>query len=74
MAVVTAADFPDLKDKMAELGEGAVNLAHLGANCLAHGKVLYKGHAVAAVAAIESAHRRGSGQADQGRVRAAAGR
>lgn len=50
-AVITSADFPDLKDKMADLGEGSVNLAHLGANVLAHGKVLYKGHAVAAVAA-----------------------
>ena len=52
MAVATSADFPDVKDKIAELGEGAVNLSHLGANCLARGKVLYKGHAVAAVAAI----------------------
>ncbi|HEX3725369.1 MAG TPA: xanthine dehydrogenase family protein molybdopterin-binding subunit, partial [Pirellulales bacterium] len=50
-AVVTSADFPDLQDKMADLGEGSVNLAHLGANVLAHRKVLYKGHAVAAVAA-----------------------
>jgi xanthine dehydrogenase molybdenum-binding subunit len=52
LAVVTAKDMPDLKDKIADLGEGSVNLAHLGANVLAHGKVLYKGHAVAAVAAI----------------------
>jgi CO/xanthine dehydrogenase Mo-binding subunit len=51
LAVATAADFPNLKDKIANLGEGAVNLAHLGANVLAHGKALYKGHAVAAVAA-----------------------
>lgn len=51
LAVATAKDLPDLKDKMAELGEGTVNLAHLGANVLAHDKVLYKGHAVAAVAA-----------------------
>ena len=29
-----------------------MNLAHLGANVLAHGKALYKGHAVAAVAAV----------------------
>jgi xanthine dehydrogenase molybdenum-binding subunit len=50
-AVVTARDLPDLKDKIADLGEGQVNLAHLGANVLAHQKVLYKGHAVAAVAA-----------------------
>src|SRR5690606_3752004 len=52
LAVVTSADFPDLEDKIAHLGEGSVNLAHLGANCLAKGKVLYRGHAVAAVAAI----------------------
>jgi hypothetical protein len=43
LAVTTAADFPNLKDKIANLGEGSVNLAHLGANVLAHGKVLYKG-------------------------------
>ena len=34
-AVVTRADLPALKDKIAELGEGAVNLAHLSANLLA---------------------------------------
>jgi len=51
LAVATAADLPDLRDKIAELGEGTVNLAHLGANVLANGKVLYRGHAVAAVAA-----------------------
>src|SRR5438045_6252973 len=51
-AVVTSADFPDPGDKIAELGEGAINLKHLSSNCLARGKVLYKGHAVAAVAAV----------------------
>ncbi len=51
VAVVTAADLPNLQNKVADLGEGAVNLAHLGANVLAHSKALYKGHAVAAVAA-----------------------
>ena len=51
VAVATAADLPNLQDKIANLGEGSVNLAHLGANVLAHGKALYKGHAVAAVAA-----------------------
>jgi len=51
LAVATGADWPELKDKMANLGEGAVNLAHLSANCMARDKVLYKGHAVAAVAA-----------------------
>ena len=47
-AVATSADFPDLQDKIANLGEGAVNLAHLLSNCLAGDKVLYRGHAVAA--------------------------
>ena len=51
-AVVTADDFPDLDNRTALMGEaGEVNLAHLAANCLAAGKVLYKGHPVAAVAA-----------------------
>ena len=51
LAVATSADLPDIDDRMAHLGEGQVNLAHLAANILARGKVLYKGHAVAAVAA-----------------------
>jgi len=56
LAVVTHDDFPDLQAKFAMMGEaGAVNLAHLAANCLAKGKVLYRGHSVAAVAAT-SAH------------------
>jgi len=52
VAVVTGADLPDHKDKIANLGEGSINLADLANNVLAHKKVLYKGHAVAAVAAI----------------------
>src|SRR5262249_21826055 len=44
-------DFPDPGSKIAELGEGAINVKHLSANCLARGKALYRGHAVAAVAA-----------------------
>ena len=54
LAVTTGADWPDLKDKIANLGEGAVNLAHLSTNCMAHEKALYKGHAVAAVAAVDA--------------------
>ncbi|MFL5241304.1 MAG: xanthine dehydrogenase family protein molybdopterin-binding subunit [Gemmataceae bacterium] len=50
-AVVTSADLPDPGNMIAELGEGAVNLKHLSSNCLARGKVHYKGQAVAAVAA-----------------------
>jgi xanthine dehydrogenase molybdenum-binding subunit len=53
LAVVTHEDFPNLATKFAVMGEaGAVNLAHLAANCLANTKVLYRGHAVAAVAAV----------------------
>jgi CO/xanthine dehydrogenase Mo-binding subunit len=51
-AVVTAADLPDLADKIASLGEGAVNLRYQSCNMLARGKALYQGHAVAAVAAV----------------------
>jgi CO/xanthine dehydrogenase Mo-binding subunit len=50
-AVITAADLPEQGARMVELGEGSVNMRHLSANILAHDKVLYKGHAVAAVAA-----------------------
>ena len=50
-AVATSADLPEAGDKIADLGEGPVNLAHLSANCLARDKVFYKGQAVAAVAA-----------------------
>jgi xanthine dehydrogenase molybdenum-binding subunit len=51
-AVITSAEFPDPGNKIAELGEGAINLEHLSSNCLARGKVLYQGHAIAAVAAV----------------------
>src|SRR5262249_24143650 len=51
-AVVIGKDWPDLRNKFAIMGEaGTVNLMHLAANALAIDKVLYKGHAVAAVAA-----------------------
>ncbi len=51
VAIITGKDWPLLKDKIAHLGEGAVNLADLSENCMATDKVLYKGHAIAAVAA-----------------------
>jgi xanthine dehydrogenase molybdenum-binding subunit len=50
-AVITGADLPELPDQMAALGEIPVNLNHLGQNILAKDKVLYNGHAIAAVAA-----------------------
>ncbi len=49
--VVTAQDLPAAEDKMADLGEGPVNLKYLCDNILASDKALYKGHAIAAVAA-----------------------
>ena len=52
-AVVTAKDFPSVEDKIADLGEGAVNVQDLQDNVLAGKKVLYKGHQVAAVAATD---------------------
>ncbi|MBM4406996.1 MAG: xanthine dehydrogenase family protein molybdopterin-binding subunit, partial [Chloroflexi bacterium] len=51
MAVVTSKDLPIQSDKMVELGEAHANMKQVAENCLASDKVLYKGHAVAAVAA-----------------------
>jgi len=50
-AVVTSADMPKVESKISDLGEGTVDVHHLTRNVLAHDKALYKGHAVAAVAA-----------------------
>ncbi len=50
-AIVTGADLPDSADRIVDLGEGATPLSYIRGNVLAGGKVLYKGHAVAAVAA-----------------------
>jgi CO/xanthine dehydrogenase Mo-binding subunit len=54
-AVVTAADFPDIPSEEAFVGEGPMNFRDLSRNCMARGKVLYEGHAVAAVAASSQA-------------------
>jgi CO/xanthine dehydrogenase Mo-binding subunit len=51
LAVLTGRDLPRVEDKIEELGESAVNMAELKENILASSKVLYRGHAVAAVAA-----------------------
>ena len=54
VAVVTAADLPELTRKSAKIGEGGeVNVVYLSANVMARDKVLYKGHPVAAVAALD---------------------
>ncbi len=52
-AVVTSRDLAQGEDKIEDLGEGAVNLKYLVDNILASDKALYKGHAIAAVAAID---------------------
>src|SRR3954451_21992513 len=49
-AVITGNDIAETAAKLA-MGEGAFDLHDVGDNLLAHGKVLYHGHAVAAVAA-----------------------
>src|SRR5438105_11278972 len=50
-AIVTADDFPQIPSEEAFVGEGPMNFRDLSYNCMARGKVLYDGHAVAAVAA-----------------------
>ncbi len=54
-AIVTNADFGSDRDAVVDLGEGATSLKWLRDNVLASDKALYKGHAVAGVAAV-SAH------------------
>lgn len=53
-AVITAVDFPESPDRIVDLGEGETPLSYLRGNILAKGKVLYHGHAVAAVAATSA--------------------
>ena len=53
-AVITARDFPKADDRIANLGEMAVNVKYLSNNVMAIDKALYKGHAIAAVAATSS--------------------
>ncbi len=50
-AVVTRADFGEVSARVQAMGEGASSLRELRDNIIAHDKVLYHGHAVAAVAA-----------------------
>jgi CO/xanthine dehydrogenase Mo-binding subunit len=50
-AVVTAADLREAEDRIVQLGEGSANFRYLCDNTLARDKVLYVGHAIAAVAA-----------------------
>lgn len=53
-AVVTGADFPDLESLLVQAGESSSDIIHLSRTCMAHGKVLFEGHALAAVAATSA--------------------
>src|SRR5215470_12307358 len=55
LAVVTGADFPNIPNEEAFVGEGPMNFRDLSRNCMARDKALYDGHAVAAVAATSAA-------------------
>ena len=50
-SVVTSRDFPQASSEDIAIGESEGNAADLARNCMAQDKVLYEGHAVAAVAA-----------------------
>jgi CO/xanthine dehydrogenase Mo-binding subunit len=51
-AVVTGGDFPEIPHRMVSMGEaGFADQRDISDNCMAKSKVLYDGHAVAAVAA-----------------------
>jgi CO/xanthine dehydrogenase Mo-binding subunit len=53
LAVITHADLPAAESKEIDAGEGVVNLRRASMNILADDKVAYKGHMVAAVAAVD---------------------
>ena len=53
-AVITAADFPLIPPDQATKGTAPVNFCELSDNMMARHKVLYEGHAVAAVAATSA--------------------
>lgn len=53
-AVVTAADMPDITDENAMINAQPPDFRDMSANILARGKVLYDGHAVAAIAASDA--------------------
>ena len=51
-AIITGADFPAVKHELVHAGAaGVLNVREMSENCMARDKVLYDGHAVAAVAA-----------------------
>ena len=53
-AVMTHKDFPIIEDQMIDLAETRANARLMAEHLMAHKKALYKGHAIAAVAATNS--------------------
>ncbi|NQW17565.1 MAG: xanthine dehydrogenase family protein molybdopterin-binding subunit [Chloroflexi bacterium] len=54
IAVMTAKDMPEAGDELVDLGEGAINFSHASDHIMAMNKAKFKGHPVAAVAAIST--------------------
>lgn len=52
-AVVTAIDLPPISDEQAFINDQPPDFRDMSANILARGKVLYEGHAIAAIAAVD---------------------
>jgi CO/xanthine dehydrogenase Mo-binding subunit len=52
-AVITGRDFPAASNETVHAGEGVVNFSYLSENLMAQTRVLYHGHVVAAVAAVD---------------------
>ena len=53
LAVLTGADMPEAPSKLVDLGEGNVNFKWASNKLMAGDKVLYRGHPVAAIAAVD---------------------
>ena len=73
-AVVTRDDFPDMPSEITPAGEMLINYRDVVRNVMARDKVLYEGHAVAAVAATSQSIARKSSCPDRGRLRDPAAR
>ncbi len=74
VAVATGADFPNLKDKIANLGEGLGQPGASERQCAGSRQGAVQGTCRGGRGRDQRAHGRRSAQADQGRLRAAAGR
>ena len=63
-SVVTAADFVDMSTELVAAGEMMVNYRDVANNVMAGDKVLYQGHALAAVAATSEAIAKAGSESD----------